>query len=107
MFLTFTLTVFAWIFFRADNLEHAFSYIKKIFESPFLNLSDIPILSYVVIVLIIFFILIEWIGRTGEYALQNLKYNNYRFLEWCFYFIIIISIFLFAGKEQDFIYFQF
>ena len=31
MLTTFTLTVFAWIFFRAENIGHAFSYIKEIF----------------------------------------------------------------------------
>ena len=31
MLLTFGLTVFAWIFFRAENIGHAISYISEIF----------------------------------------------------------------------------
>ena len=30
MLTTFMLTVFAWIFFRAENLNHAFSYVRGI-----------------------------------------------------------------------------
>jgi D-alanyl-lipoteichoic acid acyltransferase DltB (MBOAT superfamily) len=29
---TFSLTAFAWIFFRAENLKHAFDYISKMFS---------------------------------------------------------------------------
>ena len=32
MLTTFTLTVFAWIFFRAENISHAFDYIGEIFS---------------------------------------------------------------------------
>lgn len=52
MLTTFTLTVFAWIFFRAENLNHAFGYIegifsKSIFEIPkFSGKSDSLIVLY-------------------------------------------------------------
>lgn len=39
IFLTFGLTVFAWIFFRAENIGHAISYISEIFSS---SLFTIP-----------------------------------------------------------------
>ena len=42
MLTTFILTVFAWIFFRAEDLNHAFSYIGEIFsESVFYSLNFI------------------------------------------------------------------
>ena len=33
---TFSLAVFAWIFFRAENVNHAFSFISGIFSKSFL-----------------------------------------------------------------------
>ena len=33
MSITFALTLFAWIFFRAENVQHAFQYISQIFSS--------------------------------------------------------------------------
>lgn len=104
---TFGLTLFAWIFFRAESINHAFAYIGGVFNGKFFNPDQIPNLSIVVMVLVIFFLFIEWVGRTGEYAIQNMLTSKKRFIRWSFYYFIIILIFVFAGKEQDFIYFQF
>ena len=43
MLTTFTLTVFAWIFFRAENISHAFSYIGGIFSDTIL---DKPVFNF-------------------------------------------------------------
>jgi D-alanyl-lipoteichoic acid acyltransferase DltB (MBOAT superfamily) len=109
MLLTFALTVFAWIFFRAENISHAFSYITGIFSR---SLFEIPKFgdSYnalITIILVGVFVLIEWIGREGQYAISNLGLRWKRPLRYAMYYTIIISIFWFSGKEQQFIYFQF
>lgn len=105
MLLTFGLTVFAWIFFRADNITHAMSYIDGVFSS---SLFSIPtIFPLTIIVLIIFFIMIEWLGRENQYAIANLGLNWNRPFRYAMYYAIIIVIFWFSGKEQEFIYFQF
>ena len=39
MLLTFGLTVFAWIFFRAENIGHAFNYISEILSKSIFALS--------------------------------------------------------------------
>lgn len=101
---TFFLTVFAWIFFRAENLAHAFQYIKgiansSIFEMPDIRPSDL-------FVLILMFMVLEWIGRKHEFPLQNILYKN-RVLRWAFYIFLILIIIIFSGKQQEFIYFQF
>jgi len=105
---TFFLTVFAWIFFRANNMKHAIQYISKIFSFSFFELPyfengthTIPI-----VILIIFFILIEWLGREGQYAIENIQKKN-RIARWFFYYVILTLIFVFAGSNQQFIYFQF
>jgi len=103
MLTTFTLTVFAWIFFRAENLTHAFSYVKgifsySIFEMPSQRPKDL-------FFLLIFFISIEWLGRGYEYEIQNVNLNKK--LNFCFYLTLILIIFVYHGKNQTFIYFQF
>jgi D-alanyl-lipoteichoic acid acyltransferase DltB (MBOAT superfamily) len=108
MLLTFSLTVFAWIFFRADNINDAFNYIDTIFsKSIFIKselLSDIK--SIKVIGLIIVLIIVEWLGRTHKYALENIS-SFPKYLRWSVYLFILILLFVFQGSKQGFIYFQF
>jgi D-alanyl-lipoteichoic acid acyltransferase DltB (MBOAT superfamily) len=107
MLITFILTVFAWIFFRAEDINHAFSYIGKIFSYDSLIMPKFEGMKSAVetIFLIIIFMIIEWFGREEKFAIENiLKFKRSRYL---FYFILIISIFYFSTNSQDFIYFQF
>jgi alginate O-acetyltransferase complex protein AlgI len=108
MLLTFSLTVFAWIFFRADNINDAFNYIDTIFsKSLFIKselLSDIK--SIKVIGLIILLIIVEWLGRTHKYALENISFFP-KYMRWSVYLFILILLFVFQGSKQEFIYFQF
>jgi D-alanyl-lipoteichoic acid acyltransferase DltB (MBOAT superfamily) len=113
MIITFSLTLFAWIFFRAENLAHAFSFISGIFSESilippsgkdFIGTSIHPLTLFA---LVGFFLIIEWIGREGKYAIEQLflKWNiSHRYL---FYYAIILLILMFGGNEQEFIYFQF
>ena len=109
MFTTFSLTVFAWIFFRAENLSHAFSYIGEIFSETLFSLPyfENGTNSFTTIHLIFFFILIEWLGRSGKYALDRLEFNLNQWLRWIFYLIIIFTIYFFNTNAKEFIYFQF
>ena len=109
MGLTFSLVLLGWIFFRAENLNHAFSYIGGIFSSSFF---EIPFFNgrndaLVCLCLIFVFVIIEWKGKDGAYAIDHIVKNWTRTWKLVFYYIILICIFLFDGKEQDFIYFQF
>lgn len=106
---TFSLTVFAWIIFRAKDMTHAFSYISGIFSS---SLFEIPQLSdpkgaMITMLLIFVFICIEWQGRESQYALEHLGLKWKRPLRHAMYYTIIIALIWFSGKEQQFIYFQF
>lgn len=105
MLLTFSLTVFAWIFFRAENIEHAFNYISEIFSLSTFTLPEVR--PKTTILLIMIFILIEWLGREHQFALQNLGFKWKRPLRYAMYYTLIIAIFVFGGEEQQFIYFQF
>ncbi len=107
--LTFSLTVFAWIFFRAENMGHAFNYIAKIFSSTTFTTPYYPGIGKAIpmVVLIPLFLLIEWIGRDKEYAIAYLGLEWKKPIRYLFYYGILISLFWFGGKEQQFIYFQF
>ena len=106
MLLTFGLTVFAWIFFRAMNLEHALSYIGSMFSSTLFSMPKV--LPAKVLVLLVFFMIIEWLGREGQYGISNLGLKWKRPFRWAFYALIICMIGLFMQtKETPFIYFQF
>ncbi len=105
--LTFALTLFAWIFFRATSVGHAFSIIGEIFSPSIIHAVELPKVSYVVMLLVVVFIMIEWIGREGQYAIDRLEVRWSKPMRWALYYGIVIAIFLFAGKGQDFIYFQF
>ena len=108
MLLTFGLTVFAWIFFRAENIGHAVQYISDIFKHPGSFLSLGIYWKYkTIIILISIFILIEWIGRDGQYAISKIGLKWMSPFRYAFYYALIIAIFWFGGKEQKFIYFQF
>lgn len=106
MLTTFALTVLAWVFFRAENIEHALSYLstifsKSLFTIPYYSGMKMPML------LILLFVSIEWIGREGKYAIENSKNKFSPIIRWLFYVILIILIGLYKGENQEFIYFQF
>ncbi len=108
--ITFSLTVMAWIFFRAENITHAIYILSKIFSK---SLITIPYFSgweiaLTTILLVIFFTAVEWIGREGQYAISNIGLNWPRPIRWMYYSFIIFLIGLFMQtKETPFIYFQF
>jgi D-alanyl-lipoteichoic acid acyltransferase DltB (MBOAT superfamily) len=105
MLITFLMTVFAWIFFRAASLSDAFHFISTLFsKSLFENPHFIPKFS---LILIAFLMSIEWLGRENAFALSKLGNAWPRAIRWSFYFLILTAIFIFNGKEQQFIYFQF
>ena len=103
--MTFSLTMFAWIFFRSNNIENAINYISEIFSFSTFTIPEVR--PKITILLIMIFILIEWLGREQQFAIQNLGCKWKRPMRYLMYYAIIIAIFWFGGKEQQFIYFQF
>jgi D-alanyl-lipoteichoic acid acyltransferase DltB (MBOAT superfamily) len=105
MTFTFGFTVFAWIFFRADNVSHAFHYISKIACKSLFSIPEVRPTDLITLVMV--FILIEWVGRNNNYALEKLGLQFKRPIRWGLYCLLISAIFIFGAKEQEFIYFQF
>ncbi|EDP69718.1 alginate O-acetylation protein [Flavobacteriales bacterium ALC-1] len=104
MSITFFLTLIAWIFFRADNVSHAISYLQNLFTSSLFY--KIEIFPSTILILVLFFIITEWLGRNGEYAIEKIDFIKQP-IRWAFYISLIILMFSFTGEEQQFIYFQF
>tara|TARA_R110002096_G_scaffold251769_1_gene444701 strand:+ start:6378 stop:7811 length:1434 start_codon:yes stop_codon:yes gene_type:complete len=104
MAFTFFLTLIAWVFFRADNVAHAISYLQKIFTLTLF--SKFEVFPTTILTLVIFFIVIEWFGRSNEYAIEKIDFMN-KPLRWAFYIFLTILMFSFTGEKQEFIYFQF
>jgi len=103
--ITFGLTVLAWIFFRAESLTHAFSYIAGIL-SP--SLFAMPTLTGMKahILLVFFFMVFEWFGREQEFALAQVERWD-KPVRYIVYYLLVFAIFHFMGDQQQFIYFQF
>ncbi len=106
MLITFVLTVLAWVFFRAESIEHAASYLSEIFSG---SLFDKPELwPWEIIILIVLFMSVEWFGRNGLYALDGLNNTKSSILKITISFILIMVTLLYmSNTEQEFIYFQF
>jgi D-alanyl-lipoteichoic acid acyltransferase DltB (MBOAT superfamily) len=114
MLLTFGFTVFAWIFFRAESIGHAFSYISDIISPSLLSTpyiieagTGLSILPKTIFLLIGLFIFVEWLGRESQYAIENFGIKWPKHFRWAFYCLMVVGVFLFSGQKQDFIYFQF
>ncbi len=103
--MTFGLTVFGWIFFRSLSIWHAGQYISKMFSRSLLTIPTVMPLT--LIITVILFLVIEWLGREKQYPLANLEARLPRLVRWASYYTIVLAIFYFAGSEQKFIYFQF
>jgi D-alanyl-lipoteichoic acid acyltransferase DltB (MBOAT superfamily) len=104
MLSTFGLTVFAWIFFRANNIAHALSYLSNMFRNA---LQSFDFGQYLMIyILIFFFLFIEWVGRNEAFGLNFLK-NKSKLIQYLSFLTLIALIGIFSGKQQEFIYFQF
>ncbi|HRZ41694.1 MAG TPA: MBOAT family O-acyltransferase [Bacteroidales bacterium] len=114
MLLTFTLTVIAWIFFRAENMGHAISILREIGSASLFTLpgghhfAGTSLDPGVMFLLLGLFILAEWLGRSRPFALSHFAAHRWWGFRWFAYMMIIVLIGLFAQTtESPFIYFQF
>ncbi|MCD4691545.1 MAG: hypothetical protein K8R79_01415 [Calditrichales bacterium] len=114
---TFFLTVIAWVFFRAENLEMAVTIVRKIFSfrifqhahKDFLMISGGWII-FAHIVYLIIFIIAEWLQREKPHALtfSSEKVTNVIFRR-IVYFLLAFCVLLSVDyhSPEAFIYFQF
>jgi len=99
---TFFFTLIAWVFFRAETIQHALGYLSHMFTA---SLIEFPEGQKNNILLIIILLIIEWFQRKKEHGLQLDKYPT--FIRWTIYCVLSLVILDYFGEEISFIYFQF
>jgi D-alanyl-lipoteichoic acid acyltransferase DltB (MBOAT superfamily) len=102
---TFGLVMFTNIIFRAETIMQAADYYKHLFSKTILSVPVLINKAPTVIFFTFLMFIIEWLGRQKQFALSEPQFSKP--VRWIFYYCIAMVIFLFAGKEQQFIYFQF
>lgn len=102
--ITFAITCFAWIFFRAKSIQDAVNYIQRMVEN--LNFSSqyfrIERYNSDLVPLVLFFIIVEWNNRTKIEPISG-KYSWLK-LSFCLASILALGVF---SDYKEFIYFQF
>jgi len=101
---TFCLVSVAWIFFRANTIQDAFLYIDRLLSDMNFKFQYLSIERYSIeaLLLIFFFVIIEWFSRYYESPFIGRFKNLYMFL--VIASIIILGVY---SNHSDFIYFQF
>ena len=101
MLITFIFATIGWIIFRSENIGQALYFFKNIFNS---SLFEIPEISRT-FVFIAIMLIVEWLNRKKEHAFQiSIKSKILRYIV---YYAIMLTIVLFSGVQEQFIYFQF
>ena len=101
---TFLIIMFSWVIFRSDSIKQSGEFLRSIFSSSLFSLPQVLPKTTIIIVLI--FILTEYMQRNKQHALQieNIKHRSSR---WAIYAGTVLIILFFGGGAQEFIYFQF
>ena len=112
MNITFTITVIAWVFFRADNMSHAIAYLVSLFTAPFYSDLVIDLKTIEMEIIFIFIgllILTEWVQREKLHGLDFKDQDAIsKITRRVFYFVLGSSIFIFGNfNKTEFIYFAF
>ena len=102
---TFFITCIARVFFRSESISGAFHYIRIMFSASLLTIPTI--LPRRLIPVIILFVIIEWIQREKQHALQIDSFKLPEIVKWGLYYSLIIIIITLGGTQQEFFYFQF
>ncbi|RIV42157.1 MBOAT family O-acyltransferase [Flagellimonas pelagia] len=108
LILTFAIVTFSRIFFRSESLQNSFAFIKRLFTQFHWEEYHHP-MGYRMIdyfVLLVLFVVYEYIIRKDERSPFKFKYRAVRF---CVYTLVVFCILLFYddGVDRSFIYFQF
>ena len=104
---TFLLVSLGLIVFRADNLGEAINYLNGIISTSILSIPGRK--SAIMLYFLPMLLIIEWVTRKKEYALQLSKSSIFksRWSRWSLYSFLVLLMVLFGASEQKFIYFQF
>jgi alginate O-acetyltransferase complex protein AlgI len=104
MSITFLLATIAWVFFRAENMSVAFSFLKKMFSMSAFTAPSYR--DWILGLFILAFLMIEWFGRTKQHALDVSHLVAWK--RRSVYVAVFAGLFFYAVyNSNQFIYFQF
>jgi alginate O-acetyltransferase complex protein AlgI len=96
---------FSLIFFRSPTLDDTFSYISGICSNTILRYPEV--IGTQAIVLVILLTVMEWIQRKKQHGLQFNNESCPVYVRWLIYYVLLLLLWQYAGKPQEFVYFQF
>ena len=99
---TFILAAFGWIIFRANNISEFIDYVASIFMN--VNVHD-ELEGKKALFFIAILLLVEWLNRRREHAFAF--HVQSKWLRWSVYIVTAFLCLTQAGKQVQFIYFQF
>ena len=103
--ITFFLIQISWIFFRSVSIYDALQYINRLFSLSFFSYPAHLIDGKYNVMLILLFLIAEWIQREKEHGLD--MFDKPIVLRWIVYWFLACIILLHNEKTTSFIYFQF
>lgn len=106
---TFMFVLIGWIIFRAENVSQLAAIVAKLFSAEgFFNLYGSG-LRVDIFVFIAFMLVVEWLQRDKEHALQlqNVSLFRFRMVRVGIYYFLIALMWVAYSSSQEFIYFQF
>jgi D-alanyl-lipoteichoic acid acyltransferase DltB (MBOAT superfamily) len=108
--LTVWIVCFVGILFRVRNIAEAGHYVANMCSTSLFstnigefNTGKSSVLMAVVLAALMFFV--EWKGQKNPYPIKDLGLKKWQ--RYSLYYALILVIMLFAGQEQQFVYFQF
>jgi alginate O-acetyltransferase complex protein AlgI len=107
MIITFSMFSFSLILFRSESIGHSMRMYKEVFSGSLFTVPHVTGKAIVSMIFISFLVLMEWIGRENQHALEKTATKWKRPYRWALYFIIVTMIIGLGVKQQNFIYFQF
>ena len=107
MLITFSMVTLAWVFFRSSGISEAMGYLNHLFSASIFSRPQMDVRVYLFMAIVMFFMAIEWRGRGEQFAIQKMGFQSPAFYRYGLYYTLVMMVFLFARKEQAFIYFQF
>lgn len=104
---TFIFIMIGWILFRAPSISDAYYYTISIFEKGIFvpayyeKYTVVPALAGIIVMMVT-----EWVQRNKRHPL-DIGFIQHAWLRILIYYLITVSMILYTGQNQTFLYFQF
>ena len=100
--MTMLAVMLAWVFFRADSISQASSYLSDLLSPSLFTLPSkyLSMLPWIVVCLVF-----EWFQRKHEHALQIASWP--KLVRWLIYIVVAVVCLAYQQRTGEFIYFQF